>query len=313
MATPGFPYQSFPKGWFSVCDSDDLGTDELKTVHYFGRDLILFRGATGEPHVLDAHCPHLGAHLGHGGTLVENTVRCPFHAWRFDGSGRCVEVPYATKIPPRAALRSWEVFEGNGMIMVWYHPEGKPPEFQIPLIPEWGSDEWSEPQRREFKVRSNPMEMAENTVDDAHFKYVHGTNTMPESTSEIDNHILRVTSISKVDTPRGEQQSRIEIASHGLGFGCTRFTGVIETLVIISGAAIDEDHSVTTLRFMVKKLGNADAERGVGKAFIHEIDRQFSQDTPIWENKIHLQRPVLCDGDGPIMQLRKWAKQFYLN
>ena len=49
----------------------------------------------------------------------------------------------------------------------------------------------------------------------------------------------------------------------------------------------------------------------MGQAFIAEIERQFSQDIAIWENKIHLEKPLLCDGDGPIAQLRKWARQFY--
>ena len=163
--------------------------------------------------------------------------------------------------------------EKNGMILVWHHAEGKPPSFEIPDVPEWGSQEWSLPQRRSFKVRAHCQEMAENVVDDAHFKCVHQVRSMPQSTAEIDGHIFRVVSISKVGTPRGETEGRIEIASHGLGFGLTRFTGVVEMLVVISGAPIDEEYSETTLRFMVKKLANEAATRGVGKAFIAEIGR----------------------------------------
>ena len=42
-----------------------------------------------------------------------------------------------------------------------------------------------------------------------------------------------------------------------------------------------------------------------------EVSRQLEQDIPIWENKVYLSRPVLCDGDGPIGVFRRWAKQFY--
>ena len=42
-----------------------------------------------------------------------------------------------------------------------------------------------------------------------------------------------------------------------------------------------------------------------------EISRQFDEDLPIWENKIFLERPVLCDGDGPIGAMRRWGRQFY--
>lgn len=38
---------------------------------------------------------------------------------------------------------------------------------------------------------------------------------------------------------------------------------------------------------------------------------QFGQDIPIWERKLYLTRPLLCDGDGAIAGFRRWATQFY--
>ncbi len=43
-----------------------------------------------------------------------------------------------------------------------------------------------------------------------------------------------------------------------------------------------------------------------------EIKFQVEQDIPIWENKVYLEEPVLCDGDGPINKYRKWFQQFYV-
>lgn len=305
------PLPPYPNGWFRVADSDEIGRGEARGLRYFGREILLLRGEDGAARVFDAHCPHLGAHLGHGGRVEGDAIRCPFHAWRFGPDGRCVEIPYARRIPPRAALRPWPVCERNGLVMVWHHAGGEAPSWEIPEVADWSAEGWSPPQRRSWKVRAHSQEMAENVVDDAHFKYVHGTHTMPRSTAEIDGHVFRAVSISKVGTPRGEVEGRIDIETHGFGFGVTRFRGVIETLLIVSGAPIDEEYSETTIRFRVRTLGNADADRGVGRAFIAEIERQFGQDIPIWENKIHLERPVLCDGDGPIGLLRKYARQFY--
>ena len=76
-----------PTGWFCVSLSTDLEVGEVKPLKYFARDLVLFRTSDGEAHVLDAYCPHLGAHLGHGGKLVDDKIVCPFHAWEFDGQG----------------------------------------------------------------------------------------------------------------------------------------------------------------------------------------------------------------------------------
>ena len=312
-ATPikrSFPFP-IPNGWFMVAYSDELRAGDVVPIHYFGQDLVLFRTEDGQAHVLDAHCPHLGAHLGYGGKVRGQALVCPFHAWEWSGDGACLGIPYAKKIPPKARIRSWTLVEKNGMLLVWRHAKGEPPGWEIPDIPEIGSDAWNPPVRREWTVRSRNQELAENTVDPAHFRYVHGTQTLADTEFDTEGPILRVVSKAVVGTPRGEAQGRIEITAYGFGFGMTRFTGVVETLVITSGAPIDDEHVHMRLAFIVRKLSDQSATRGVGKAFVAEIERQFRQDIRIWENKIHLPRPALCDGDGPIGLLRKWAQQFY--
>ena len=39
----------------------------------------------------------------------------------------------------------------------------------------------------------------------------------------------------------------------------------------------------------------------------------FKQDVEIWHNKIRVDNPLLCDGDGPVHKLREWYNQFYLD
>jgi 3-ketosteroid 9alpha-monooxygenase subunit A len=39
----------------------------------------------------------------------------------------------------------------------------------------------------------------------------------------------------------------------------------------------------------------------------------FKQDVAIWDNKVRVDNPLLCDGDGPVHMLRKWYSQFYMN
>jgi phenylpropionate dioxygenase-like ring-hydroxylating dioxygenase large terminal subunit len=59
-----FPFTPYPEGWFVVSFSEDLRPGELRPIHVFGRQLVLFRTASGQAVVSDAFCPHLGAHLG---------------------------------------------------------------------------------------------------------------------------------------------------------------------------------------------------------------------------------------------------------
>lgn len=295
-----------------MCFSDELLAGEIRSLHYFGRDLVLFRGDDGAARCFDAYCPHLGAHLGVGGVLVDGTIRCPFHHWRFDMEGTCVDIPYAKRIPVAAKVETYPTIEKGGIVFAWYHPGDEAPMWELPDIAEYGDDAWTPYERREWIVKSSTQELSENTVDQAHFRYVHGTNTIADTEITTDGPLMKVISRAKVGGADGEADGVIEIDIYGFGFGMTRFTGVVETLVMTSGTPIDEETVHMHLAFTVRKLSDSDSTKGLGKAFIDEIERQFGQDIPIWENKIHHERPVLCDGDGPIGTVRQWAKQFYV-
>ncbi|NLY94706.1 MAG: aromatic ring-hydroxylating dioxygenase subunit alpha [Myxococcales bacterium] len=300
-----------PNGWFQVAYGDELAPGTVLPLRYFGKDLVAFRTESGEVSVLDAFCPHLGAHLGHGGKVVGDKIVCPFHAWEFDASGSCVGVPYAKNQPKKASLRRWHVREVAGLVMVWHHAEGKPPEFELPEVPEYQSPDWTDYDRRRWTIRTRNQEMAENAVDSAHFHYVHGTKNIPRSEATVDGPVLRVYSDAGMETPRGKVDASIESISYGFGFALVRFRGIVETLIVESTTPIDADHVDVRFSFTVKKVGGADITRGVGKAFVAEVTRQLEEDIPIWENKIQHEHPLLCDGDGPIGVFRRWSRQFY--
>src|SRR6185312_3020838 len=106
-----FPFDAYPKGWFQVAYSREVAHGRVLGLHYFGRRLICYRGDSGNPYVLDAYCPHLGADIAVGGTVADDCIICPFHGWRFDGSGSNVEIPYANTVNRTARLRSWPTAE----------------------------------------------------------------------------------------------------------------------------------------------------------------------------------------------------------
>ena len=91
-----------PFGWYVVDYSNELKPGDVKAVRYFAQDQVLFRTESGEVSMLDAYCPHLGAHLGHGGIINGECIECPFHAWRWKTDGKIGEIPYAKNIPPKA-------------------------------------------------------------------------------------------------------------------------------------------------------------------------------------------------------------------
>jgi phenylpropionate dioxygenase-like ring-hydroxylating dioxygenase large terminal subunit len=307
-----FPFARYPNGWFQVAYSDEVAVGAVLPLKYFGRDLVLFRDNDGVASVLDAHCAHLGAHLGYGGRMEGNCVRCPFHAWLYDGSGKCVSVPYSDKAPPaRAKVRAWTVREVNGLIMVWHHAEGLAPAYEIPVNPEYGSDDWTGYEMARWKIKTHNQEMAENAVDSAHFHYVHGTVERPTSVAHVDGHVLRVVSQTKMRTPMGKVGGTVESISHGFGYAATRFTGIVETLLVAGTTPIDEDYVDVRFAFAVRKQVDRSVTSTVGEHFMAEIKRQLGQDIPIWENKIYIDPPLVVDNDGPIGVFRRWTKQFY--
>lgn len=299
---------SIPNGWFQVAYSDELDAGAVLPLRYFGKDLVLFRTHGGDIALLDAFCPHLGAHLGHGGVVEGDHIRCPFHAWEFDRAGVCRNVPYARRIPAKAKALPWHCIERNQMIWAWHHGAGEAPTWEVPEVPELSDDSWTSLERHRWTVRTHPQEMGENGVDRAHFQHVHGTKNVPESELHLDGHIRRAIQHVKMGTPRGEVEGEISIEAHGMGCTITRFTGICETVLLLSHAPIDDEKVDTRFAFSQNK---ADAHTGVAAAVVKEVVRQMNQDIPIWEHKRYLPRPMLCDGDGPIPAYRRWASQFY--
>lgn len=310
-ANPRFPFPRYPTGWFQVAWSDEVAPGQVVPLKVFGADLVLYRTAAGEVKVLDAMCPHMGAHLGHGGHVEGEDIVCPFHAWTFNGEGACTGIPYAKKIPARAKVDCWPVVERNGAIMVWHDAEKGAPTFEIPVLPEFSSDDWAAPVHKQWRIRTHNQEMAENMVDVAHFKYLHGTKNLPPAEIDVQGPVFKVHAVTVMGTPAGDVTGDLDVSAHGFGFSVNRFTGLVETLLIGAVTPVDDEHVDVRFSFTIKKLGGRSITEGVGRAFVAEISRQLEEDRPVWENKVYIDPPLLCDGDGPVGRFRVWCKQFY--
>src|SRR5215472_4705296 len=173
-----FPFPDFPTGWFHVAYSRDVPPGSVVPLQYFGQELICYRGESGRAQVMDAFCPHLGAHIGYGGRVQGDDVVCPFHCWRFDTDGRNVEIPYRDAVNRGARLRPWPTREVAGMVFAWHDLAGGSPSWELPQVPEAADEHfvWHAPEGARWRIRSHPQEVLENTVDIAHFKYVHGVH-----------------------------------------------------------------------------------------------------------------------------------------
>lgn len=78
------------KRWRALDALESIKAGKVHRYSVADEELIARRDANGELRIFDAFCPHQGAHLGHGGRLDENCLRCPFHGFYFDAEGRCI-------------------------------------------------------------------------------------------------------------------------------------------------------------------------------------------------------------------------------
>ncbi len=292
-----FPFP-VPNGWFIVAASADLAPGDVVPLHYFGRDLVLFRGDDGAAHVLDAYCKHLGAHLAVGGRVDGSCIQCPFHGWKFDGaSGTCVEVPYddVDFIPQRANMRAYPTIERNHMIWAWHHLEGGEPFYDVPVVAEFDDPEWLPFIVRDFHIATICQEMAENNVDRVHFMYVHGLDVVPEEEFFADGPYKRAARTDGSFTREG----------FGLGLGVLRVPG--QTVFLSSTTPVDEENVHVRWVFTAPKALGEQGLQAVADGFCAGV----SQDIPIWENKLYQDPPILRPEEKDVSEHRRWCRQFY--
>jgi len=301
-----------PNGWFAVAWSTDIRHGEVKRIRYFEEELVLFRTRTGKARVLSAYCPHLGAHLGEGGRVSGESVRCPFHAWEYDGeTGRCSKIPYCDRIPAKARVRPWDVVERNGFIFVWHHGEQKPPDWEVPSVGQFDDPDWCEPRTFEIEVPVHMQDMAENNLDPVHFQVVHTMLDVPETEVSYadDKRFMRAVSYSEQDTPFGTFQMELLRDTWGIGLSSVESKGIPGAGLYMFSSTSPIDRHNTISRWALTMTRNL--VDTAGEEWLAGITKGVFDDMRIWTNKIHRAEPVLCEADKLLGEFRRWAKQFY--
>lgn len=108
------------KSWYLVCAASELKPGQVRAVEDLEPALLVYRTRSGQLRASARFCPHLGTDLTKG-QVDGDGLTCPMHAWKFDGSGACVESPgYAQ---PRRRLAQYPVLERYGAIFVATAPD----------------------------------------------------------------------------------------------------------------------------------------------------------------------------------------------
>lgn len=117
--------------WYIALPSRKLG-GRPRPLMLFGRPMVAWRGPGGQPSVMPKACPHMGASLA-SGRILDGTLQCPFHHWRFDTTGACVRIPGSERIPAAASRTAYPTVERYGFVWVWYG--SSVPMFPLPELP----------------------------------------------------------------------------------------------------------------------------------------------------------------------------------
>ncbi|NJK38506.1 MAG: Rieske 2Fe-2S domain-containing protein [Oscillatoriales cyanobacterium RM2_1_1] len=316
-------FPGFPNSWFRIATSGELPPKKILPLHYLGRDFVLFR-ADGTPRLLDAFCPHLGAHLGYGSTLQGDTIRCPYHGWRWHGTGRCVEIPYLDKQLPQVQIQTWPVREVNGLILMYYHHQAQLPDWEIPAVPELSSSRWTPLKSvRRWQVQTTLKHYMENSVDVSHLSNLHrqtfssAKSLSLEANGPILTHRMaqkyNLSSLAagKLIDEDGGVTTIYYGPAYDVSYYWTQGRIKLELLTIFTGTPVDQTHLDIEIFFSVKKMLPSPLNGILTGLLKRDVAHTFEQDLPILENRVDLDHPIVYEEDGPIKASLRWANQFY--
>jgi 3-ketosteroid 9alpha-monooxygenase subunit A len=320
------PLSMTPTGWFQVAWSSEVGVGDVVRMTYFGRDLVAWRGESGEVAVMDAYCGHLGAHLGHGGTVIGDRIQCPFHGWEWTAAGRNACIPYEDRPNLGRRIPTLPTVERNEAIYVWHDVNGRRPYFDVPdVFTAWDDGMTAAdyhpafPQSTLFRERLtlHPQYVLENGVDFAHFKYVHKVPIVPIFTrQEFDEPVSFVDFTISFDdsvTSPDEVNSGVQAINAGLGVAVTKSWGMIDNRTASCVTPVDD--STCDVRFSVwiaRRPGSDEAQsQASAQRHARGVIEQFEADIEIWSHQRYTDPAALVHDEYPgFTALRTWAQQF---
>jgi 5,5'-dehydrodivanillate O-demethylase len=169
---PGTPMgELMRRYWHPIAGSALLNEENpTREVRVLGEDLVLFRSAAGKLGLIEPSCPHRKANLSYGVPEPEG-IRCAYHGWLFDETGRCVDQPSepaGSKFKDKVRIKAYKVEELGGIVFAYMGPE------PAPLLPRWDVLTWDgHRQVQIIELPCNWLQCQENSLDPLHFQWLH--------------------------------------------------------------------------------------------------------------------------------------------
>ncbi|HEY7163844.1 MAG TPA: aromatic ring-hydroxylating dioxygenase subunit alpha [Candidatus Binatia bacterium] len=331
---PGTPAGELLRRYWHVVAAVAEISDEKpkKQVKILGEDLVLFRDARGRYGLVGEHCSHRGVSLYYG-FVEEDGIRCPYHGWKYDGCGNCIEQPFeSASFKEKIRHPAYPVIELAGLLFTYMGPPEK-----RPVLPRWDvlvREDGSQKIDICEMLCCNWLQAMENSVDPTHTYYLHSHNLKLKGAKDyVPFHYQQVNRIdfemvihaqwAGIQKQRffGGDESRAE-APHPLIFPNILFVPVRLGYAMHFRTPIDDlSTRVFQFRFNPTRDGKA-AERPEVTPIEYiptkNADGEFhlenftSQDHMAWETQgaiANRAREHLGDGDRGIIMFRKLLRE----
>jgi phenylpropionate dioxygenase-like ring-hydroxylating dioxygenase large terminal subunit len=262
--------------WYPVAYAAEVSPGP-RAVRLFGEQLAVWRGQSGSLAAAVDLCPHRGGRLSQG-WVVGDCLTCPYHGWRYDRDGRCVEIPAndpGLPVPSRARVATAHAAERYGLVWMCI---GTAPT-SIPTLPECEGDDYIVIHELMEEWHASAPRIIDNGLDVSHVAFVHrksvGTDSAPRMADvDVERDGINIR-FSATYTTRVNEQQR---ANTGIEAGFTTrsthgelvqpfvFRGVLEyhetglRHVLFKTATPIDDERTLFCQFVARN-DNPDAER----------------------------------------------------
>jgi phenylpropionate dioxygenase-like ring-hydroxylating dioxygenase large terminal subunit len=203
--------------WYPVAYGSDVGA-EPRSFRMFGEQYVVWRPAEGElPHASPDECPHRASRLSQG-WVTDGCIVCPYHGWRFNGDGACVQIPANDPdlpIPSRARVRPVPIAERYGLVWACVGE----PAHDLPVLPEAEADDYVLIHELMEEWSASAPRIIDNALDVSHVAWVHRNSVgsaanprLSDFTVEREGHVLRF-SVSYIAAVNEQQKQNTGITS----------------------------------------------------------------------------------------------------
>jgi phenylpropionate dioxygenase-like ring-hydroxylating dioxygenase large terminal subunit len=160
--------------WIPILLASELPENDCPPVRVklLSERLLAWRDTQGRYALTDEFCAHRGVSLWFGRN-EENGLRCPYHGWKYDWTGQCIDVPSEPEesgFCKRIKLQSYPLIERGGILWAYMGPPElmpPPPAFEwaeVPAAHRYHSKRWQE---------CNWLQAMEGAIDSSHVSFLH--------------------------------------------------------------------------------------------------------------------------------------------